>query len=171
MWGRAGLGLGLAGALACGADNSLGGSVSELFPLEVSQVQILRNGDAFQVSYYRNNGADVDLVARLSVGLAGTSFIPGKSVSLAGEYEPGHQRATVLHLASGEPVRTFPDVKQGDIKLTEGGKIGEETSGTFSLSFVQSGDYGGGRSIHGNFFGKAADAGYGPDGDQPPFPK
>lgn len=157
----------VAGALslsfcACGADNSLGGSVSELFPLDVSRVDVLRNEEALQVSYYRNNGPDVDLVLRLNVALQDVELKPGKKISLAGEYAPGHQRATVVHIGSGEPTRLLPPVKQGDLVITSGGEPDQDTRGNFSLSFDQSGDYGAGRTVYGNFSALAKDAGFDP---------
>lgn len=148
---------------ACGADNSLGGSVSELFPLEISRVEVLRNEEAFQVSYYRNRGADVDLVLRLSVALEGVQLSPGKKIDLVGEYAPGHRRATVIHIAGGEPARILPPVKQGDLVITSGGEPDQDTRGNFSVSFEQSGDYGAGRTAYGSFAALARDAGFDPE--------
>lgn len=155
-------------ASGCGGENSLGGSVSELFPLEVSRVEVQRNDEAFQVSYYRNRGADVDLVLRLSVALQGVELKPdGKPIDLSGEYAPGHPRATLVHLAGGEPARTLPRIHEGDLRLSAGGAPEEETRGSFSVSFEQEGDYGAGRTAYGNFAGLAQDAGF---GDPPPAP-
>lgn len=149
-------------ASGCGADNALGGSVSELFSLEVSRVEVLRNADALQVSYLRNRGAEVDLVARLTVALEGLSLAPSEKVDLAGEYAPGHLRTTVVHISGGEPARVFPPVKQGDMTLSEGGGVGEATRGEFSLSFEQNGEYGSGRTLFGTFRAQAQDAGFDP---------
>ena len=77
------------GLLGCGGANSLSGSVEELFSLEVSRVEVLRNDEALQVSYYRNNGLDVDLVARLTVATEGLELKPGSKVSLAGRTDSG----------------------------------------------------------------------------------
>ena len=62
-WKLAGL-LASVGLWGCGEANALSGSVEELFSLEVSRVEVLRNVEALQVSYYRNNGLDVDLVRK-----------------------------------------------------------------------------------------------------------
>lgn len=157
-------------ASACGGgDNSLGGSVSELFPLEVSRVQVLRNDEALQVSYYRNRGADVDLVVRVTVALQGVALSPGEKIDLSGEYAPGHLRTTVVHIAGGEPARALPPVKTGDLVVTRGGGVDEETAGNFSMSFEQNGNYGSGRTLYGNFRSVAEDAGFGdpvPDAGQ-----
>lgn len=156
---------GVAGVLlltACGGGpNSLGGSASELFPLEVSRVDVLRNEEALQVSYYRNRDADVDLVVRLSVALEGLELLPGQEIDLAGEYAPGHLRTTIIHLPGGEPARALPPVKAGDMVITRGGGIDEPTEGNFSVSFEQNGGYGSGRTLYGNFSGVAVDAGFG----------
>ncbi len=152
-------------AVGCLGENQLSGSVSELFPLDVSRVEILRNDLALQVSYYNNRGTDIDLVARVTLALDGIDLTPGKNINLAGEYAPGHQRTAVIHLPAGQLSRTLPDVKQGDLQLDKGGAPGQLTQGNFSLSFVADGSYGSGRSMQGKFSGPALDAGY---GDWPP---
>lgn len=152
------------GLLGCGGANSLSGSVDELFTLEVSRVEVLRNAEALQVSYYRNNGLDVDLVARLSVATEGLELKPGAKVNLAGQTPSGADRATVVHLAAGEPARVFAPVDKGDLQIDEGGGVDQPTRGNFSLSFQRGEAYGAGRSLQGRFSTQAAlDAGYGPE--------
>lgn len=147
-------------ASGCAGDNSLGGSVSELFPLEVSRVEVRRNSEALQLSYYNNRGEDIDLVARVTVATQGIDLRPGKKIDLAGEYQPGHLRTSVIHLAWGEPVRNLPPVKSGDLSLSGGGNPGEGTRGNFSMSFDQGGDLGAGRTLYGNFASPALDGGF-----------
>ncbi len=145
----------------CGpGDNGLGGSVSELFPLEVSRVEVLRNDQAIQVSYYNNRGAELDLVLQVTVALQDLVLEPGAKLPLQGEYAPGHQRTTVVHFAGGEPRRLLPNVKSGDLEIEEGGGIDEETRGNFSMSFEQNGGFGGGRNVTGRFNAVAKDAGF-----------
>jgi hypothetical protein len=151
------------GLLGCGGPNSLSGSVEELFSLEVSRVEVLRNAEALQVSYYRNNGLDVDLVARLSVATEGLELKPGSKVNLSGTTDSGVARATVVHLAAGEPARVFAAVDKGDLELDEGGGIDQPTRGNFSLSFKRGDEYGAGRSLEGRFSSTAMDAGFGPE--------
>ena len=151
------------GLLGCGGANSLSGSVEELFSLEVSRVEVLRNTEALQVSYYRNNGLDVDLVARLTVATEGIELTPGSKVSLAGNTPSGVARASVVHLAAGEPARIFAPVDKGDLELEEGGGVDQPTRGNFSLSFQRGDGYGAGRSLEGRFSALALDAGYGPE--------
>ena len=149
----------------CSGDNSLGGSMSEVFPLQVSFVDILRNDQAFQISYYNNNGNDVDLVAQVVVSLDGLDFQAGKDFPLQGEDDAG-QRTSVLHLAAGSPPQPLPEVSLGDLQLNRGGNVGQATQGNFSMSFVADGGFGGGRTLYGNFSGQAQDAGFG-DGTWP----
>ncbi|WP_224370294.1 hypothetical protein [Hyalangium versicolor] len=149
--------------LGCGGANSLSGSVEELFSLEVSRVEVLRNAEALQVSYYRNNGLDVDLVARLSVATEGVDLKPGAKVNLGGTTPSGVARATVVHLAAGEPARVFAPVDKGDLQLDEGGGVDQPTRGNFSLSFQRGEEYGAGRSLEGKFSSTAVDAGFGPE--------
>lgn len=155
--------LAVVGLLGCGGANSLSGSVEELFSLEISRVEVLRNDEALQVSYYRNNGLDVDLVARLTVATEGIELKPGAKVTLAGKTDSGRDRATVVHLAAGEPARVFAEVDKGDLEIDEGGGIDQPTRGNFSLAFKRGDAYGSGRSLEGRFSGLAMDAGFGPE--------
>ena len=167
MKARAGGALVLIGSLAvlaCGGENSLGGSVDALFPLQVSFVEICRNSEAFQVGYYNNRGHNIDLVAQFTVALYGIDLQPGKSIDLSGEYDAGHPRAVVVHAAADEAPRVMPDIKQGDVVITQGGNPYEKTVGNFSVGFVQGSEYGAGRTIYGNFSGIALDAGFDPGG-------
>lgn len=156
------VGLATVAALACGGENSLGGSVDALFPLQVSRVEIRRNEEAFQVSYFNNRGHELDLVAQLTVALAGVDFRPGAKVDLSGEYDVGHPRATVVHAAGGEAPRLMPAIKKGDLVVDQGGAPDEVTRGNFSLGFFQGSEYGAGRTLYGNFVGRALDAGFDP---------
>jgi hypothetical protein len=152
-----------AGLVGCGADNSLSGSVGDLFPLEVSRVEVRRNAQALQVSYFRSTATDVDLVVRVSVDTEGLELKPGQKVDLAGETSAGHARATVVHLAAGEPARVLAPVEKGDLVLDEGGGPGEPTRGDFSMSFQQGEGYGAGRTLSGRFSAQALDGGFGPE--------
>ena len=156
-WLVAALALALAGG--CGGDNTLWGSVSELFSLQVSRVEILRNGVALHLRYYLNRATEVDLVARVTVATPGVVFDGGGRLKLEGEYAPGHPTTTAIHLAGGEPTRALPWVKKGDLVVSAGGEVGDLTRGNFSMSFAD-GDFGGGRTLYGNFSGVAKDAGF-----------
>ncbi len=155
----------LAAAFGCTGTKSLGGSMSEVVPLDVSSVEILRNDYAFQVSYYNYNGVGIDLVARVSVALDGWNFAPGHDYQLQGEDDAG-QRTSVLHLASDSPPEPLANVYIGDLQLNSGGDVGQDTEGNFSMSFVDDGGFGGGRTLYGNFSGQTQDAGFG-DGNWP----
>jgi hypothetical protein len=148
-------------ALACGGESSLGGSVDALFPLQVSFVTIRRNDEAFQVGYYNNREHDIDLVAQVTVALYGLTVVPGQPIDLSGEYDAGHPRAVVVHAAADEAPRVMPAIKQGDLVIHQGGNPGELTVGDFSVGFEpDSGEYGAGRTLYGNFSGTAMDAGF-----------
>jgi hypothetical protein len=148
---------------SCGADNSLGGSVSELFPLTVSTVDVLRNDFAVQVTYYANRGTFLDVVARIVVSTKDIDLRPGVRIPLEGEGEPGHQRTSVAHAPGGEAVRAFPNVKKGDMVINELGLEGRPSKGNFSLVFESvGGDLGQGRTLTGTFsVPKTKDAGFG----------
>ena len=154
--------LGVMASLACGqGDNSLTGSLSEVFDLDVSTVHVIRNDQALVVSYEHNAGRDIDLVLRFTLALDQLSVQNGKSVKLDGFTDGGTLRATFLHNAAGEPARVLPDVSIGEFTLDKGGNPGDDTSGRFSASFVSDGTYGSGRAVSGRFHATALDGGYG----------
>jgi hypothetical protein len=148
----------------CGGDADLGGSVGELFPLGVSRVEVHRNDYALQVTYYANRNTFLDVVIRVTVSLTGIDLKPGVKIPLQGIAEPGHQRTAVAHAPGGEPVRLFPNVKLGDMHLSEIGAPGQATRGDFSMLFEsQGGDLGNNRTLTGVFAtSNTLDAGYGP---------
>jgi hypothetical protein len=154
--------LGVVVSLACGqGDNSLTGSLSEVFDLDVSTVHVIRNDEALVVSYEHNAGRDIDLVLRFTLALEQLPMQTGKSVKLDGFTDGGTLRATFLHNAAGEPARVLPDVSIGEFTLDKGGNPGDDTSGSFSASFVSDGTYGSGRAVSGRFHATALDGGYG----------
>ena len=154
-----GVALGLAAALLSCGGAELSGSVSQYFSLDVSRQEILRDSDAFQVTYFHDTPNQVDVVARLTVVTTGFDFKAGNSFDLAGEYAPGHPRAVVTHAAGGEPSRTLPPVSRGTLTLSSGGQPGQQTRGSFSLSFASDGgDFGQGTDLNGKFDAVAEDA-------------
>jgi len=154
--------LGVVASLACGqGDNSLTGSLSEVFDLDVSTVHVIRNDQALAVSYEHNAGRDIDLVLRFTLALDQLPLQTGRSVKIAGSTDGGVLRATFLHNAAGEPARVLPDVSIGEFTLDKGGNPGDDTSGSFSASFVSDGTYGSGRAVSGRFHATALDGGYG----------
>jgi hypothetical protein len=152
-------------AAACGGDNSLSGSVSEVFPLDVSRVEIARNAEAFQVTYFNNRGLFLDVVARVSVYVNDVEPDGGwrRPISLIGLTDGGVERCVVAHAPGGEPVRLLPPVKSGSLEVFSGGEPGQVASGRFSILFAdQGGDLAAnGRTLNGNFLGLAKDAGFG----------
>ena len=170
-WLLAGLAVGLS---SCLLENSLGGSLGEVFPLDLSTVDVHQNDEALQVTYFRNRGVFLDVVVRVSISLqdegvsadGGVPTIelkPGKKLDLKGESQTGQLRCAVTHAPGGEPVRSLPRIKRGDLVITEGGKIGEKMKGNFSVLFEQEGgDVGFGRTLVGTFSTRESiDAGFG----------
>ena len=153
--------LALLGFSSCGPPNRLSGSLSDLFPLQVTRAEIEKNSDGFQVSYTQNQPYTVDLVIRLSVALSQITFKKGKSIDLSGEYLPGHRRATFTHAAAGEPQETLADVKHGELDLDEENGVGANVSGSFHVSFETSDRIGSGRDLTGHFSSIELDGGYG----------
>lgn len=152
----------LVATLACGkGENSLDGSLSEVFDLDVSTVHVLRNDDALVVSYEHNAGRDIDLVLRFTLALDQMPLQTGRTVNIAGSTDGGTLRATFLHNAAGEPARVLPDVSIGEFTLERGGNPGDDTKGSVSASFVSDGSYGSGRAVSGSFHAIALDGGYG----------
>ncbi len=158
---------------SCGLDNSLGGSLSEVFPLDLSTVVVQQNPEAMQITYLRNRGVFLDVVVRVSVsmatdgvsadgGVASLDLKPGARIALRGAAPTGVERCAVTHAPGGEPVRNLPRIKKGDLFITQGGTIGEVTKGNFSMLFEQEGgDVGFGRTLTGTFAAMTLDAGFG----------
>ena len=163
--------------LLCGCleENSLTGSMSEIFPLEVSKVLIHRNDEAIRVTYLRNRNINLDIVASITVSLhlpdggvnavdGGTllPLLPGTRIDLAGEYALGHPKVSVVHAPGGEPARLLPPVQRGDFFVSTVGAHDEETAGDFSIVFKDTGgDIGFGRTLGGRFRAPTIDAGFG----------
>jgi hypothetical protein len=149
-------------AASCAADNDLSGSLSSVFPLEVSRTEIAANTEALQITYVYNHGVFVDVVARVSVAIADVTLKPGVKIDLVGQLDGGVERCTVSHAPGGEPVRALPPIRSGDLTLDEGGTPGSLTRGSFSMLFeTEGGDLGAGRDLTGHFHGLATDAGFG----------
>ncbi|MBL8952350.1 MAG: hypothetical protein JNK82_16340 [Myxococcaceae bacterium] len=154
---------------SCLEDNQLGGSMSEVFPLDVSRVEIHRNPEAIRITFLRNRNIYLDIVASLTVSLyvpdGGGQVIdlgPGTKIDLSGQYALGHPRAAVVHAPGGEPSRLLPPVNKGDLAIHQGGLPDQETVGDFSVSFQETGgDIGFGRTLNGRFRATAIDAGFG----------
>ena len=51
--------------------------------------------------------------------------------------------------------------RSGEFTLDRGGNPGDDTSGSFDVSFVTDGSYGSGRGVSGTFRATAIDGGYG----------
>jgi hypothetical protein len=159
---------------SCAVENGLSGSLSEVFPLDVSSVEVAQNDEAMQVTYFRNRGVFLDVVARVSIslrdegvapdgGLPTIVLKPGKKLDLQGEAPTGELRCAVTHAPGGEPTRSLPRVKKGDLEISEGGSIGAPMKGNFSMLFeAEGGDVGYGRTLVGTFSVKESlDAGFG----------
>lgn len=156
------LGVAAVVAASCGPENGLTGSAGELFPLDISRVEIARNQEALQLTYLRNRGASIDVVAQVGISLADVTLHAGVKLPLEGEYAPGHPRTTVVHAPGGEPQRLLPRVKKGDLSIAAGGEAGQVLRGSFSVLFEsEGGDLGAGRTLGGTFSGLTADAGFG----------
>lgn len=148
--------------VSCGPDNGLSGSMSEVFPLDVSRTEIARNDEAIQITYFFNRGVFLDVVVRVSVLLADVTVKHGKSISLKGSADSGELRCVVTHAPGGESIRDLPPISSGDLIITEGGEPGQLTRGNFSMAFEKNGgDIGFGRTLVGTFLGTASDAGFG----------
>jgi hypothetical protein len=140
----------LLGLPGCGG-NSLGGSISDAFDLNFSDIVIRRSTKAVQITYLRSEGNEV--VMRITVDLEDVDVTKGGSVDLAEEYAPGHPRAAVSRAMNGEPVLQLPPVVQGTLTLSDDPAPGNSITGEFSARFGEGGDLGSGRTLNGKFSG------------------
>jgi hypothetical protein len=169
LWGGLPLAMGLLLLTRCSGGNSLTGSVSQIFgSLQFNSVSVWRNDEAFQVSYYFTEFGNTDLVVQLTVELAGLDFSPGKTIDLSGTID-GAPRASVVHLDHDQGPVNLPAIAKGStLTLNSGGQPGEETTGSFALSFVNNtGQLGGGYTVSGSFDFVMASAEFSPDANYP----
>lgn len=147
----------------CQPGNSLGGSVGDVFPLDISAVEVARNNEAIQVTYLRNRSVSLDVVIRLSVSLDGIdSLQSGIKIPLEGAAPSGVARSSVSTAPGGEPVRNLPPIHKGELVLSRLGDVDELTQGHFTMSFEkEGGDVGFGRTLFGDFSAQTRDAGFG----------
>jgi hypothetical protein len=152
----------------CSGGNSLTGSVSQIFgSLQFNSVAVWRDDQAFQVSYYETEFSQTDLVLQLTVELAGLNFSPGKTIDLAGTIG-GTPRTTVVHQDHAQGPVNFPTIHGGTLTLNSGGQPGEETTGSFSLSFTNDTDQlGNGYTASGSFDALLSSAQFAPDANYP----
>lgn len=139
----------LLAATGCLATPELDGSLGEAVDLSFNTVELKRSPKAIQISYLRSEGREV--TARLTVVTDAVSLTPGVEYSLAGEYAPGHPRATLVRAVDGEPLRTFPPVARGVLIFDAAPDPGAEITGEFSLSLQEGEAFGAGRSLRGTF--------------------
>jgi hypothetical protein len=168
VWGGLPLAMGLLLLTRCSGGNALTGSISQIFgSLEFNSVTVWRDDQAFQVSYYFTQFSQTDLVLQLTVELAGLNFSPGKTIDLAGTVN-GTPRTTVVHLDHAQGPVNLPAIKGGTLTLSSGGQPGEETSGSFNLSFVQGTEQvGNGYTASGSFDAVISSAEFPPDANYP----
>jgi hypothetical protein len=148
------LGLVLLGSLMLGGCNggpNLQGSLSQYFSLTFNSQDIIRNAQAIEITYYNRTPTRIDVVARLTVILSGIDLGKSHTIDLSGEYAPGHPRAVVTHAVGGEPPRTLPPVSEGVLNLDSGGLPGQQTNGSFDVTFGTGGDFGSGHTLNGSF--------------------
>ncbi len=159
-------GLGLLSLTRCSPANSLSGSVSEIFSLTFNSVDIRNDSDAFVVTYYFTQAAQTTTVIQLHVETdGGINFSPGQTIDLSGELSPGRPRTSVLHFdpVDGQSALVLPPVSRGSLSLGCGLTVGQESCGSFSMSFVDDGTIGANRTLMGGFDGTLQNGEYPPD--------
>ena len=142
---------GLLFAACANPPESLTGSISQAFDLSFSSVAIAENSQAFQVSYLRSDGNEI--VMRITVDTTGITLKGGQAIDLSGDYATGHPRTTVTRAVANEPLRVLPPLQNGSMTLGNSAKTGQDTSGSFAMTFSSAGDLGGGYTLNGTFAG------------------
>ena len=146
------LGLLLLALQACGPSQSLGGSLGEIFPLAFNRSAVFVSATALQLDYYQVGQGTEDLVAQLTLDTTGQTAAPGKTLQLGGNLPNGLPRASVVHVPAEGATLVLPAIARGTLSLGGGGKAGQETQGSFDLSFEEgAAELGGGRTLTGSF--------------------
>lgn len=143
---RMGLVLGLMlalGAVACGSDNVLEGSISESISLNFDRVDILKQGQSLRIEYIREVSGGTNKAAMLILDTTGLSLTDDavlKDDTFMAKVEL--QRLT----SAGDE---FPEISSGELRFFKFAfSEGDTVDGEFNVFFVN------GRTLHGEFKGK-----------------
>jgi hypothetical protein len=120
------------GAIACGGDNTLEGSVDQVVPLGFDSVAVSKQGTVLAVDYVRNVSDGIkEITARLTFDTGGeavddSTVVDGERFMQAVRL----QRATRAN-------NQFPDVQSGSLRFsTLELKDGGSAQGEFDIAFV-----------------------------------
>jgi hypothetical protein len=139
---------------ACGGDgNSLEGSLSSDVPLDFSAVSVEQSNNAIAILYTKDlpGGSSPDLVLKISATTTGLSLAGPITIDLT-EKVANQPRGAVSRAVSGDARRDFPTLLRGSITLAQAAKVGETISGSFTVTFNNTGgSLGAGKTAFGNF--------------------
>jgi hypothetical protein len=132
---------------ACHNDpNRLYGSVSQIYSLDFSRVQILRVSDQVSIEYQKVSGQDVQSkVAKLTVTVGDLANIAGNDINLT-ETVGGLPRGTMQRVEA-TTTTDFP-LQTGLVHFNQEPVAGTNLSGSFHTTL---GDPAAGRTLNGDF--------------------
>jgi hypothetical protein len=139
------------GLAACGGeDNTLKGSMSQVYSLKFDRVQILRVGvvgrEEVSVEYLRMSGEQIAAyVAKLTVKVGDLANLAGNEISLTEKVSNGLPRGTISRI---EGTETSYDMKMGNVEFDQEPLAGTNLSGRFFTTILtEEGD----RTLNGTF--------------------
>ncbi|HZI14872.1 MAG TPA: hypothetical protein VE153_31170 [Myxococcus sp.] len=147
----------LAVLCACGdGDKTLEGSVAPLLDLRYERAEALLAEGELSVSFVTPQGAGVDTKLKVSAQVA--DMLPEEvytgplTVDLAEVLEGGAQRGAIGRSVLDEPVRTFPQLRLGTLRVDAMPlEPGQRITGEFNVTFENGTDVYSGRTIFGSF--------------------
>lgn len=133
-------------ACSSDSDNTLSGSMSQVYDLGFDSVSLVRQGSSISVEYLRGSGPAAGKTAKLVVNLANLAKTSGVAIDLT-EIVEGSPRGTLQRV---QQVTTDYPIQRGTIQFDQDPDPGVEVTGHFSATLSNPA----GRTLNGDFSGK-----------------
>ena len=152
--GRAGWGVPLVATVlsACGAGNSLNGSMATLTPLAYTGVAVKLQGSSLVIEYENFVDGGGNIPFELTYNTAGTPLDAGHTFLLDAGTAAGLPKAVASRTVVGDN-RAFSPIDRGFLTLNGPVVLDQAASGSFFTVFTyqSDGSLGSGRTVYGNF--------------------
>ncbi len=144
-------------ALSCaacgGSGSSLEGSLGADVPLDFTAVSVEQSSNAIAILYTKDlpGGASPDLVLKITATTTGLALTGPLTIDLT-EKVANQPRGAVSRAVSGDARRDFPTLVRGSITLSQAPKVDAKISGSFTVTFNNTGgSLGAGKTAFGDF--------------------
>jgi hypothetical protein len=135
---------------ACGAGDSLEGSLSATVSLDFTTVAIQVTPNAVAVQYQRPGPTGTDIVLQITANTTGVDLTHGGTINLA-EMVGTAQRGSITRVVSGDTRSALPTLQRGSLTFSDGVAAGQGVSGSFDALFATGTGFGAGQTAFGDF--------------------